>query len=204
MEYTVREAAELLNLSEKEIEDSIRSGMLIAELDEGEWIIPEWSIRVFQRTRDTLKKIETREDGFSQEGGNAFETILEEIRNLSDINALFDSFVKLHIVLQKRVFELEDRISELKLAVIENKENHKREILSLKEQIAELNMRISDVLMKKIDSISARIDEVEGKITAGSFDSSVSTVPLKVESSHSAEVQREGFWSRFLRMLTWD
>ncbi len=211
MEYTIREAAELLNLSEREIEDNIRKGMLIAKLDDGEWIIPEWSIRVFRRTKDTLERIEVSEGSYNQNDREVFETILKEIRNLSDINTLLDSFVELHLLLQKRVFELEkdlkdaiNKISELQLTVVQSREDHKQEILLLKEQIEKLKMQVNDVLMEKVDSISNRVDDIEGRIEGNNTDSPVSSVPLKIETSHSVNVHKEGFWSRFLRMLTWD
>ncbi len=209
MEYSLRDAAEILDLSEREIESFIKKGLLVARWEDGEWVIPEWGIRVFRRTRHTLEKIDIPEDRFEKPQAELLEGILGKLSTISDFSSLLDSFAELYVVLQKKIFELEKQLRDMNdkfyevISELERKRNVlEQDNIRLESRLKFLEQRLDDMLKEKIKYLSDRISKIEQQpqVQNESERHNVSFVNLPAEK----EVQKEGFWSRFLRMLTWD
>jgi O-succinylbenzoate synthase len=54
--YGIKEASEMLALSEKEVFEAIRDGLLPAKLENNEWRIPDWGIRALECERFWIRE----------------------------------------------------------------------------------------------------------------------------------------------------
>ncbi|MBW1975766.1 MAG: helix-turn-helix domain-containing protein [Deltaproteobacteria bacterium] len=191
MEYDIREAARILDLSEKEIREYIDRGMLTARREDGEWLIPDWAIRVFRRTLETLEKVGKLNKPSQEEMYWAIVDRLDHIvenmaavrQELEQRAAIFDRLASIERVMQEKEMEVEKLKSELRYRI----EIFEKEIGFLRLE----NKRLSDEVVR----LRKRLEELRG-------DESRATTQVPAVSENVRE--RQGFWDRFLRMLTWD
>jgi len=191
MEYDIREAARILDLSEKEIREYIDRGMLTARREDGEWLIPDWAIRVFRRTLETLEKVGKLNKPSQEEMYWAIVDRLDHIvedmaavrQELEQRATIFDRLASIERVMQEKEMEVEKLKSELRYRI----EIFEKEIGFLRLE----NKRLSDEVVR----LRKRLEELRG-------DESRATTQVPAVSENVRE--RQGFWDRFLRMLTWD
>ncbi|SFM45083.1 hypothetical protein [Thermodesulforhabdus norvegica] len=202
MVYDIQKAAEILGTTVEEIEENIRQGTISAEWKEGRWEIPEWSIRVFVRTREALRKLNRRSALDRNESEYDLLTkILAKLEDLADFQDLQLKWIEQLDTLRFRIRELEEELSykefenaqlrkELELQSGKPEEGLKR----LEDRYRELFAFLSQEISQLHDRM-AKMEEELQKIQRRDVQ-----VPVPSVSKNS----KEGFWDRLIRMLTWD
>jgi DNA repair exonuclease SbcCD ATPase subunit len=198
--YGIKEASEMLSLSEKEVFEAIRDGLLPAKLENNEWRIPDWGIRAFLRMRKVLDKIEGQQSDQPLAKDPALEVILNRIDLIleqTQQEKIIMELIRQNEELTKKILELEDALKARDV-----------EIERLKTELLEKLMERENALRKSFEEekrvLEEQIKELEQKLSLRQArDEHFQDYFLPAETSRQGK-EEEGFWRRFVKMLTWD
>ncbi|MEJ5299785.1 MAG: hypothetical protein WHS38_02220 [Thermodesulforhabdaceae bacterium] len=198
-QYGIKEAAEMLAISEKEVFDAIREGLLPAKLENDEWRIPDWGIRSFLRMRKVLDKLEGRQPDDLASKDRVLEAILcriELILEQTQQEKIILELIKQNEELTKKILELETALK-AKDAEIEKIR------ADFMEKLAEKDEALRKIFAEEKETLENQIKTLERKLSLSqSRDEHFGNYLLPGETSHQS--REEGFWGRLVKMLTWD
>lgn len=200
MVYSVRSASELLGLKEDEIERHIRDGTLIAEWQNGQWEIPDWSLRVFLRTKEAIRKFDKKAIiNADRDEYGLLTQILERLDGILETRELhfkwleqLDTFRFRITELENRLLEKEGEVERLREALKFRVQEHENELKHIKEE-HRLTLLVMD---QEISALKQRIKELEEKSQYQKEHS------FLTQASQGA--RKDGLWDRLVKMLTWD
>lgn len=197
--YEIKKVAEMLAVSEKEVFEAIQSGMLPARLENDKWLIPEWGVKAYLRTRKLLDRLEGRVNSNDLSNTELLQNILSRVELIleqSQQESIILELIKQNEELTAKLLNLEEELRKRDAEIERLKSDFLNELVrredSLKqsfyEERRELENRILD-LERKLSLRKSRDEVFQDYLT-----------PDK-----TSEIgQEKGFWRRLVKMLTWD
>ncbi len=196
--YGVKEACEMLAISEKELFEAIRSGILPAELENDEWRIPEWGIKAFLRTQRVLEKLDGKQKGDLPER-EILKIILDRVELIlerSEQEKVMLELIEHNKELSRRLFELEEALRK-----------RDAELERIKAEFSKELQEREESLKKTFDeerrALEEQIRELERKLSLRQLRNE-SYEDYRLPSVVSEGKDESSFWRRFVKMLTWD
>lgn len=195
MVYDIKKAAELLGISVEDVEENIRRGTITAEWKDGRWEIPDWSIRVFVRTREALRKL-NRRAAFEREESeyDLLMKIVAKLEELTDLQTLQSKWIEQLDTLRFRIREFEEELRQIREELELQRSQPEEWLKRLEEHHRETINFIAQETAQLLDRIASMEEELKKIQWRG--------IPAPVSSP--SKNPKESFWDRLVKMLTWD
>lgn len=196
--YGIKEACEMLAISEKELFEAIYSGTLPAQLENDEWRIPEWGIKAFLRTRRVLEKFEGQKQNGASERDilkiilDRVELILEQSQHEKVIMEL----VAHNTNLTQRIVELEEELRKRDVEVERVKADFLRELAQREENLKK-------AFDEERRAFEEQIEDLERKLSLRQLRDETYE-DYRFPSAGTSGKDDSSFWRRLVKMLTWD
>ncbi|MCX7823150.1 MAG: hypothetical protein N2260_06900 [Syntrophobacterales bacterium] len=198
--YSVKKVSEILAISEKEVFEAIRSGMLPASLENNEWLIPEWGLRVFLRTQKVLERLENRGGGEDSSERDILKAILSRVELIleqSQQEKIILELIRQNEELKGKVFELEERLKSRELEI----ERLRSEFLG---EMVEREEKLKQIFHEERRKLEIQIMDLERKLHLRKSRDEFFEDYAPSNSSSPRTVEDTSFWRRLVKMLTWD
>lgn len=195
--YGTKKASEMLAMTEKEVFEAIGSGMLPARMENNEWLIPEWGIRAYLRTRKALERIEGRDGSDQPSQGALLQAILSRVELIleqSNQEKIMLELIKHNEELTSKIIRLEEELKSREKETERLKADFLREITVREESLRK-------AFAQERRELEGRITELERKLLLRKSRDEVFKEYLLPDRSST---ESKSFWRRLSKMLTWD